>query len=220
MPQRSIQSIFRERIFMQAAQHEGKGAPYIRRLIAERWGNSSDMPSQRTVGNYLKEWRGLTPEERLQWGLTKWPEVIESGAIPPEGSRAVLDLLRWSKNHEMPRPTIRFARLFALVRLADPQSAAKFITEHIQLAALLVHSELTGTEDNTRVVERALMYRPWQGDVGPDEQVAGYEANPHWDVSESHQATLHAETEQYAELKDASRLANAAIDEQQKGDTQ
>lgn len=199
---------WKDRVFAKRTANEW-GAPRIRAALVDDYGEPPGIPSERTVGNYLVEWNAMSPEDRRQWGFARWPESIQNGSLSPEAARPLLDLLQWHRERGLPRPSVRLARLFALVRQGDPDTADATLA-HLQVAAALVYAELKDDAASRRMAEWALAYRPWRG----AEQADAYEkavrdgAIPAFELKKASHA--RAETEEYPDLWGAIRTAQVA----------
>ena len=91
---------------------------------------------------------------------------MQDGALPWEASRTTLDLLRYSRELGVSKPTIHVAQLFWRVTLAAPDME---LAERFQMAQYLDFFDTeSDREQCARSVEAYLMLSPWksQKDAG------------------------------------------------------
>lgn len=62
-----------------------------------------DAPSHRTVGRWRTEFRQLSDAQRREYGVARWPDAMESGALPWEASAAGPQLARGGFGLPLPR---------------------------------------------------------------------------------------------------------------------
>jgi hypothetical protein len=132
------------------------------------------IPSLRTIGRLQRQFRPLPEEERRPYRLFRWPESMETGALPWEASRSALELLRHRHRHGMGRPLVGVVRWFWRLSEIAPDADIRFRNH----AAMSLHS-LEGREEgwpmldrSRRAIEWWLAYRPW----GSDAKKAAYDA--------------------------------------------
>jgi len=80
----------------------------------------NDTPTESTVRRRVKEFAELSPQQKRQYALFRWPDSIENGDLPWEASGLLLDLLGHLDADGVDRPTVREAVWFWRVCLATP----------------------------------------------------------------------------------------------------
>ena len=116
-------------------------------------------PSGRQVRRILQRW-DPSPEERRDYAIFRWPESMESGALPWEASRDLLDLQQHmlGKGTEIP---VRFARSYWRACLAMPDAD---IESRRNVASHLAMWEVSGNSPAARrePLHWYLTYAPWR----------------------------------------------------------
>lgn len=131
-------------------------------------GQALKIPSLRTIGRILREFRPIDEEGRSPYREVYWPESFQRSDLPWEASGAVLELLRlWQPDSPSTRPSVRLARWFWYITQAAPDRS-DFERRHY--AGWLAAAEATGS-DLRRAAEGWLRYAPWRS----DEAMAAYE---------------------------------------------
>jgi len=124
------------------------------------------IPSLRTIGRLQRQFRPLSEEERQPFRLFRWPESMETGALPFEASTAALELLRGYEEAAWGRPLIGVVRWFWRVTAIAPD--APFAEREEAARYLNVLDVLPGEDTNARRVEMWLAFRPWQSDAAAE----------------------------------------------------
>jgi hypothetical protein len=89
----------------------------------------SDFPAHRTVTKYRAIFETLAEDMKAGYRIFRWPASIEARLLPSEASPAALELLGWSNQYDLPRPTVAMVRWYWWVSLAIPQATlAKRLT--------------------------------------------------------------------------------------------
>ena len=100
------------------------GAEIRRRLVnnlkIKKEDSPTPVPSDRAIRRIMAEFKAAPEEERLPYQVFAWPQAMESGALPWEASRAVLDLVRFRIEAGYGPPLIGEAQWFWRVTLAIP----------------------------------------------------------------------------------------------------
>src|SRR5262245_26897110 len=120
MPRPRTSTFWRERIARLDA--EGYSGTRIHAAIAAeaRERGERDYPSDRQVRRILADLKSLDDEQRRQNALFSWPRCMDGRDLPWEASRTVLDLLAWRDQRGLGRPTVRHAKWYWRITLAQP----------------------------------------------------------------------------------------------------
>ena len=121
------------------------------------------VPSERTIGTYLREFWALSEEEQRPYRYFRWPESMEFGALPWEAGASALELLRYRREHKFGRPLLGQVRWFVRVSTLVPD--APFYGRY-EAARQLFAFEAIGNpptvEDMKRAIELWLAFAPWR----------------------------------------------------------
>ena len=124
MPNRKIDRRWREYIEILAVNNPRMSAPKLKKKVeACSVGEGLDPlkgPGLRTIFNIKKNVKSWTPEQAEPYLMFRWPESMESGALPWEAGPAALELLKLFILGRRIRPTLRLTRLFWSVTMAAP----------------------------------------------------------------------------------------------------
>ena len=164
-------------------------------------------PSERTIRRIRAEHLARSEQERALYSYVRWPESFESGVLPWESARALLDEIAFRHAFGM-RITVRWARWFWRLRKSAPDAPAGAIRS---TASALTAMQVVGGPPDTalRAVEGWLAFRVWseEGDslsTGRAAYKLAVErgAIPHWRASLSlpEGTTLEAAARAFAEF--------------------
>jgi hypothetical protein len=150
-----------------AGLDQGKKPADIAREIkawAHREGRN-DHPVERSVYRIAERVAKWPEHERKASGLLHWPRSFELGLLPWDAARTVLDLWRNWDETGRGRPTVRVARWYWRLMLADP-TLDRALAE--LLASVLSANDvasLTGAQPiiDVRSIEQRLAYQPGKG---------------------------------------------------------
>ncbi len=125
---------------------------------AEKVGRT-DSPSESTVRRWREEFRQLSAAQRLDYGLARWPDAMESGALPWEASASLMELLTHALAKGAP-PSVRLARWHFHVSLAAPDAPWH---ERLRVSGYLTALEMIGSisDKDRRAAEGYLAFKPW-----------------------------------------------------------
>jgi hypothetical protein len=99
----------------------GEVAKYAKEWAEEHGRN--DPPARATVYKYHNAYSSLPESARQAYRQFVWPDSMAQGLIPWEASRAALDLLKWTNQHELPPPTVGIVSWFWRVAMALPEAS-------------------------------------------------------------------------------------------------
>ena len=141
------------------------GAEIRRRLMNDLKIKKEDpptpVPSDRAIRRIMAEFKAASEEERLPYQVFTWPGSMESGALPWEASRAVLDLLRLRTEKRFGPPLVREAQWFWRITLAIPD--APIDERHDAALELAMHAVALNPSPHTfTVIQWRLAYQPWR----------------------------------------------------------
>lgn len=208
MPAKKHNEEWRELVFQVAEDHPTWGPGRVSVAISQHptrpgLADAEDgvsLPSERTIGRWLREFRALDEQARLPYRTYSWPEAMRRGALPWDAAAALFDLAQSGQS-----VTIRKAQWFWRVTLARPDAP---IDNRDKLARYLAAADLLPEDARMatyETVEAAMFYAPWQSE---EHQRLYYEAIGRGDVKLLSLA-LTADT--------TIDEAIAALDEQQAG---
>lgn len=164
MPRPKTDLRYAERVAVLA--EEGWRPAAIFRVIESEARDSGvvDYPSERTVRRLYEQHRQLPERVRREDAAFRWPAAMESGALPWEASRAALELLRYRDEARLGRPTVRHAKWYWRLTLADPDIRKSEANKHSAWLAAAEFARIAGVPFalRTEAIEWNLAYRPWQ----------------------------------------------------------
>jgi hypothetical protein len=121
-------------------------------------------PSERTIRRIRAEHLARSEQERVPHRYVRWPESFESGVLPWESARALLDEIAFW--HAFSRPiTVRWARWFWRLHQSAPDAP---IAEIRAATGALSAMELLGgpPAEALRAAEAWLAFRAWNDEGG------------------------------------------------------
>ena len=83
----------------------------------------SSPPARATSYKYFDAYQYLPEHIRVGYKYFSWPEAMIDGSLPWEATRAALDLLAWTEEHELSPPTTAIAKWFWRATLALPDTS-------------------------------------------------------------------------------------------------
>ena len=132
------------------------------------------VPSERTIGTYLREFWALSEEEQRPYRYFRWPESMEFGALPWEAGASALELLRWRRERKYARPLLGQVRWFFRVSTLAPDAPFE---DRYEAARWLFAFEAAGNppigEDMKRQVELWLAFTPWRSSADAEAYTTG-----------------------------------------------
>lgn len=151
-------------------------APVIHSRLSE-WASETERtdkpPSVRKIVDLVNEAKGLADSKARPYRLFRWPESMESGALPWEASSVCLELLSYYEQHGHGRPPVRLARWYWYVSQIIEEDAgsasSSWMVEppfyRVMAASRLAALEALGPfapQDEIRALEHWLAYVPWR----------------------------------------------------------
>lgn len=118
-----------------------------------------ELPSERTIGRWLREFRALDDRAKLAYRTYTWPEAMRRCALPWEASAALFDLGRFRPRARL---TIRHAQCFWRVTLACPDAP---IDQRDEIARVLAAADALPEDARQATYETAeamIAYTPWR----------------------------------------------------------
>lgn len=154
---------WRDRVFALLAENPQLTVTAIEQRLdqqAAAEGLEDEPPSARTIGRIRDEFRAMGEQQRQQFAYVRWPATFEQGALPWDGARHVLDLLRWHQATGQDRPTVRQAKWFIRVSSVAPGLG---VGDRVHLARSLAAEEQAGrrVEGLREAAEYFLAFTPW-----------------------------------------------------------
>lgn len=98
-----------------------------------------DLPGERTVRTYLREWELLADAERADYGRVNWPETFDRNLLPWDAAPHIGEIYRLAGI----RPTVRFARHYWHAIRSMPGHETR---EHRHVALLLAMADYAAPE--------------------------------------------------------------------------
>lgn len=124
-----------------------------------------DWPSESTIGRYQRRFRLLDEDKREAYKWFRWPESMETGALPWEAGPAALELLRFCERAGHERPLIGEVRWLWRVTAIAPDApffeSGRYIAARFLLASEREAQTARG-ENLRRHVELWLAFHPWR----------------------------------------------------------
>ena len=168
MPTR-VDDYWKERVFSVKANNLSWGAGRIGRELDKvaKEQDRTGPPSERWVGDRLKDWEKLSASEQAEYREFHWPTSMQRGDLPWQAGTA-LKLLTLRLEHPEWRPSIRLARWYQYVEEAAPDlpisSPDSELPGGVDVAAILAHAEAQGTlpDDLQVAIEIYLAFAPWR----------------------------------------------------------
>ncbi len=173
MPRPKTDKQWEERIRVIAANNPKASAKWVwEKLKREALGRSEAkrLPSDRTVGRILKEFRKLEASEQQPYLSFSWPESVQSGAFPWEAGSTALELLRFRNENRWGRPTNEMVQWFYRVTLAA--SDAPLAERWDAAMCLFMGQRAVERDEINRRVEGLLMFAPWRSKKNENEYIA------------------------------------------------
>ena len=163
MPMPKTDHMWVERIRAYSTINPGHGPKRIHAALTERQDrqgqNTADVPSERTIGRIIADFRKLPEEQRNEYRLARWPDSCVDGTLPWEAGAALLEILRHrSTRREVPasnRVALWFWRLTQSV--PDLDVMCRDI-----LAQQCVIWEVIPDELNISAARGWLIHAPWR----------------------------------------------------------
>jgi len=165
-----VDEIWGERVNSIKGAHPkwGAGRTYQELKLRAEAHRRNDYPSERWVGQYLRDiWAVMDEEKQHQYSLLYWPESLERDELPWEASAACLELLgRVFAGGTLgeKRPTIRLARAFWRVTLAAPDLDAHKRVRFARFWSAWQSLGGHGVPQDLRNLERYLSFAPWRSE--------------------------------------------------------
>lgn len=126
--------------------------------VDQEWGKP---PSVRTLSRWKKAFLALPPAERYEYGVARWPDAMEAGALPWEASASLMELLAHTLPNGAP-PSVKWARWHYRVSLAVPDACPD---DRLRVSGYLADIEEKDaiTDEDRRVAEALLV--EWSRDT-------------------------------------------------------
>ena len=191
MPNRKIDRRWEEYIEILVVDNPRMSIPKLKKKAeAFSVGEGLDplgCPGLRTMHRIKNNVKGWTAEQAEPYLMFRWPESMESGALPWEAGPAAMELLKLFIMGRRIRPTLRRTRLFwAVTRVAPDLPIERNIIcdygrsclaellyiEYRSASGLLGPEAGVGREWTLKErVEAYLSYRPWSSRLNQDNYV-------------------------------------------------
>jgi hypothetical protein len=137
----------------------------------ERDGLESEpyVPSEKTIQRQVAAFNLLSPEDKAQYRVFRWPESMERGLVPWEASRCLLDLLHFQHKQGRPPVLVSFARWYWRASQAMPGAAIEERRLVASQLALWAVAPALREVAQAAALECYLAYAPWRSKEADDE---------------------------------------------------
>jgi len=166
LPAPKVAQHWRDKVFTLVAEQPNLSAASIEAKLHEQAnveGIEEEPPSARTIGRIREEFSRLSEAQQGEYAYARWPESFQSGALPWEAGRLVLDLMAELRRLSQPRPLLRHAKWYWRITQVAPDLGIMYRWRIANHAAVLETQGKLAQPEDTRRIEWWLAFRPWSG---------------------------------------------------------